>query len=198
VRAAAAAGVKGRGRWRLLFANVDDELSLFVDGRRVTFPEPTTWRRALATAAEVKPVIQGARPGADEPDDLAPVGITALAADVVVRDLRVLRDLYYVSSGTLAAFQGRDPEEAIVTYPLEADQFFMLGDNSSASKDSRAWGTPEAPLHHVDRRLLIGRALVVFWPHAVPTPWNAKVAERCGWELRLPCLPNFARMRFVK
>jgi signal peptidase I len=198
VRAAAPAGVKGRGRWRLLFANVDDELSLFVDGRRVTFPESTTWRRALATAAEVKPVIHGARPGADEPDDLAPVGITALAADVAVRDLRVLRDLYYVSSGTLAAFQGRDREEAIVTYPLEADQFFMLGDNSSASKDSRAWGTPEAPLHHVDRRLLIGRALVVFWPHAVPTPWNAKVAERCGWELRLPCLPNFARMRFVK
>ena len=74
VRAAAPAGVMGRGRWRLLFANVDDELSLFVDGRRVTFPEPTTWRRARATAAEVKPVIQGARPGADEPDDLAPVG----------------------------------------------------------------------------------------------------------------------------
>ena len=83
-------------------------------------------------------------------------------------------------------------------FPLEADQFFMLGDNSSASKDSRAWGTPEAPLHHVDRRLLIGRALVVFWPHAVPTAWNRTVVERCGWELRLPCLPNFARMRFVK
>jgi hypothetical protein len=32
----------------------------------------------------------------------------------------------------------------------------------------------------------------------VPTAWNVKLAERCGWELRLPCLPNFARMRFVK
>jgi len=198
VRAAAPAGVRGRGRWRLLFANVDDELSLFVDGRPVAFPEPTTWRRSIDTAAKAKPRVGAARPGAADPDDLAPVGITADAAEVVVRDLRVLRDLYYVSSGTLAAFQGRDREEDIVTYPLAADQFFMLGDNSSASKDSRAWGTPEAPLHHVDRRLLIGRALVVFWPHAVPTPWNAKVAERCGWELRLPCLPNFARMRFVK
>jgi signal peptidase I len=198
VRAVAAAGVKGRGRWRILFANVDDELSLFVDGRRVAFPESTAWRRPIAAAAEALPVVRGARPGTAEPDDLAPVGITAAAADVTVRDLRVLRDLYYVSSGTLAAFQGRDREEAMVTYPLEADQFFMLGDNSSASKDSRAWGTPEAPLHHVDRRLLIGRALVVFWPHAVPTAWNVKLAERCGWELRLPCLPNFARMRFVK
>jgi signal peptidase I len=198
VRAAAPSGVKGRGRWRLLFANVDDELSLFINGRPVAFSDSPTWGRPIAAAAEALPVVRGARPGAAEPDDLTPVGITADAADVAVRDLRVLRDLYYVSSGTLAAFQGRDREEAIVTYPLEADQFFMLGDNSSASKDSRAWGTPEAPLHHVDRRLLIGRALVVFWPHAVPTPWNAKVFERCGWELRLPCLPNFARMRFVK
>ena len=119
-------------------------------------------------------------------------------SDVSVRDLRVLRDLYYVASGSQAALVGREPEESIVAYPLEADQFVMLGDTSSASKDSRAWGTPEAPLHHVDRRLLIGRALTVFWPHAVPTAWNVKLAERCGWELRLPCLPNFARMRFVK
>jgi signal peptidase I len=198
IRAAASAGVKGRGRWRLLFANVDDELSLSVNGRQVEFPEPTAWRREIATAAEARPVVRGARPGSDQPDDLTPVGITAAAADVVVRDLRVLRDLYYVASGSQAALVGREPEESIVAYPLEADQFFMLGDNSSASKDSRAWGTPEAPLHHVDRRLLIGRALVVFWPHAVPTAWNVKLAERCGWELRLPCLPNFARMRFVK
>lgn len=200
VRAAAPCGVRGRGRWRLLFANVDDELSLFVDGRLVRFPAPTGWRRegAPEAAAEAGPVVRGARPGSSEPDDLAPVGITAAAADVTAGELRVLRDLYYVSSGTQAALLGREREEAVVTYPLEADQFFMLGDNSSASKDSRAWGTPDEPLHHVDRRLLIGRALVVFWPHAVPTPWNVKVAERCGWELRLPCLPNFARMRFVK
>jgi signal peptidase I len=197
IRAAAPAGVRGRGRWRLLFANVDDELSLFVDGRRVTFATPTTWRREAA-AAQARPVVRGARPGSAEPDDLAPVGITAAAAAVTIGDLRVLRDLYYVASGTQAALVGREPEEALVAYPLEADQFFMLGDNSSASKDSRAWGTPEAPLHHVDRRLLIGRALLVFWPHAVPTAWNVKLAERCGWELRLPCLPNFARMRFVK
>jgi hypothetical protein len=123
--------------------------------------------------------------------------VTAESADVTVADLRVLRDIYYVASGTQAALLGREPEEPVVAYPLEQDQFFMLGDNSSASKDSRAWGTPEDPIHHVDRRLLTGRALVVFWPHAVPTPWNVKVIERCGWELRLPCLPNFGRMRFV-
>jgi len=198
VRATATTAVRGRGRWRVLFANVDDELSLFIGGRRVTTAEETTWTRPMESAAEARPVARGGRPGDTRPDDLAPVGITAESADVTVADLRVLRDIYYISSGTQAALLGREREEAVVAYPLEADQFFMLGDNSSASKDSRAWGTPEDPIHHVDRRLLTGRALVVFWPHAVPTPWNVKLAERCGWELRLPCLPNFGRMRFVK
>jgi signal peptidase I len=196
--ATADCGVRGRGRWRILFANVDDELSLYVDGRRVTTAEPTTWQRAVAAAGESGPVVGAGRPGETAPDDLAPVGVTAEGADLTVGDLRVLRDVYYVSSGSQQALVGREPEEPVVSYPLEEDQFFMLGDNSSASKDSRAWGTPEEPLHHVDRRLLVGRALVVFWPHAVPTSWNMKVAERCGWELRLPCLPNFARMRFVR
>ncbi|MFM8414494.1 MAG: signal peptidase I [Planctomycetota bacterium] len=198
VKATASTPVRGRGRWRVSFANVDDELSLFVDGRPVAMAEPASWNRSLEEAGAARPVVRGGRPGATEPDDLAPVGVTAESADITVADLRVLRDIYYVASGTQAALLGREAEEPMVAYPLLDDQFFMLGDNSSASKDSRAWGTPEEPIHHVDRRLLTGRALVVFWPHAVPTPWNVKVAERCGWELRLPCLPNFARMRFVK
>jgi signal peptidase I len=197
-QATIAAGIRGRGRWRLLFANVDDELSLVVNGRRVAAETPVAGARSIEAAGAARPVVRDGKPGEVRPDDLAPVGITATGAEITVADLRVLRDLYYVSSGTQAALIGREPEEPVVAYPLEADQFFMLGDNSSASKDSRAWGTPEHPIHHVDRRLLIGRALVVFWPHAVPTAWNVKLAERCGWELRLPCLPNFARMRFVR
>ena len=191
-------GIRGKGRWQVMFANVDDELSLFVNGRRVTTDHAATWTRSIDEAAAARPVIRGASVGTIEPDDLAPVGITTRSADVTVADLRVLRDLYYVASGSQAALIGREPEEPVISFPLEEDQFFMLGDNSSASKDGRAWGTPEEPIHHVDRRLLIGRALVVFWPHAIPTAWNVKAAERCGWELRLPCLPNFARMRFVR
>lgn len=196
--ATADCGIRGQGRWHVVFANVDDELSLFVNGRRITTDLATTWVRSIDEAAIARPVIRGAKPGSDEPDDLAPVGITARGAEISVSDLRVLRDVYYVASGTQAALIGREPEEPTISFPLGDDQFFMLGDNSSASKDGRAWGSPEEPIHHVDRRLLIGRALVVFWPHAVPTSWNAKVVERCGWELRLPCLPNFGRMRFVR
>ncbi len=37
------------------------------------------------------------------------------------------------------------------------DAYFVLGDNSSSSHDSRYWG-------FVPKRLLIGRALCIFWP----------------------------------
>lgn len=40
---------------------------------------------------------------------------------------------------------------------LEDKQFFMMGDNRNRSRDSHAWG----PL---ERRRVIGRAVVVFWP----------------------------------
>jgi hypothetical protein len=51
--------------------------------------------------------------------------------------------------------------------------------------------------HHIDRTLLIGKALAVFWPHAVPARWNMPL-KIGGTEVRLPSWPNFARMRFVR
>ncbi len=198
VLATAPTPARGKGRWRILVANVDDELSLAVNGRRVRPESETTWMRNRERASETRPVLRGGTPGDTEPDDLAPVGITMAGGSVRVADIAVLRDIYYIASDTQAGLAGREPEESFLEFPLVEDQFFVLGDNSSASKDGRAWGTRDKPLHHVDRRLMVGRALFVWWPHAVPTWWNAKVAERCGWELRLPFLPNFARMRFVR
>jgi signal peptidase I len=196
--ARASTGVRGRGRWRLLFTNVDDELRLFVAGRSVAFDRPTTWQRPLAAAAGSAPVVRSGVPGEREPDDLAPVGITAVGADVVARGLRVLRDVYYIASGDANAMAGLVAEKPLFTFPPLADgQFLMLGDNSSASKDSRAWGRPEDGPFHVDRHLLIGRALVIFWPHAIPAGWS--VPLRLGsWEVRLPCWPNFGRIGFVR
>jgi signal peptidase I len=190
-------GVRGRGSWRLLFANVDDELSLFVDGRRIACDGATSWQRSLADALAAAPVLAGGEPGDASPGDLSPVGVTATAADVRVSALRVLRDVYYIATGSAAAMAGREPEEESLSFPLSAGQYFMLGDNSSASKDSRAWGTPTRPLHHVDRHLIVGRALAIFWPHAIPASWSIPV-RLGGVEVRLPSWPNFGRMGFVR
>ena len=189
--ATAATPVYGRGSWRIQFANVDNELSLFVDGRRIAFDAPTAWSRPLPTeppALETKP----AAPGSAVPSDLAPAGITVTAADVRVTGLRVLRDLFDIAAVDVEG-NGRVIEDDSLEFPLTEGQYLMLGDNSAASKDSRLW----LDGHHVDRRLLIGKALVVFWPHAVPASWSIPLRFR-GWDLRLPSWPNFGRMRFVR
>ena len=181
-------GIRGRGRWRLLFANVDDELSLFVDGRPVGFDRPTRYDRGDARGtASTTPQ----EPGVSQPGDLAPVGLAVRGGSVLVERLRVLRDVYYVNASDLAAGAGR--QAAISGYPLEADQFFMLGDNSSASMDSRLWRRA----HHVDRGLLIGKAVAILWPHAIPAKWAISVPLGKS-DVRLPFWPNFARMKFIR
>jgi hypothetical protein len=47
--------------------------------------------------------------------------------------------------------------------------------------------------HHIDRHLLTGKALLIFWPHAWGIP--LKIG---GWQMQLPYWPNFARMGFVR
>ena len=48
------------------------------------------------------------------------------------------------------------------SWPLNADQFFMMGDNRNHSSDSRAFGP-------VERHFIVGRALVRYWP---PQNWG--------------------------
>jgi signal peptidase I len=185
--------VRGRGSWKILFANVDDELSLFVDGRRIQFDKPTAWTRSLGEVPLNRPHVVAVEPGSEESSDLSPVGITAAGAFVLVKNLRVLRDTYYIGAIDVGARPGEILEEDRLEFALEADQFFVLGDNSAASKDGRLW----LECHHVDRDLLIGKAMAIFWPHAVPASWSVPV-KIGGSELRLPSWPNFERMRFVR
>jgi signal peptidase I len=191
IAATARTPVRGMGRWHVLFANVDDELSLFVNGRRMAGDGPTAWAAEMAVP-DAAATSAAPEPGADEPNDLAPVGVTVAGADVTLRDLRVLRDIYYITAVDVAG-NGQIIEEPTLEFPLGPDQFLVLGDNSAASKDSRLW----LEGHHVDRSLLVGRALVIFWPHAIPAKWGIPV-KLGGWEVRLPCWPNFGRMGFVR
>jgi hypothetical protein len=45
----------------------------------------------------------------------------------------------------------------VLTMYVQPGHFLCMGDNSPESSDGRSWGT-------VPRRLLLGRALLVYWP----------------------------------
>ena len=81
-------------------------------------------------------------------------------------------------------------------FPLGEDQFFVMGDNSPESSDARLWrgengrsgGRPGG--EYLERRLLIGKALCVYWPHS----WN----RIPGTPIPFPLFPNFEDMRLVR
>ncbi len=65
-------------------------------------------------------------------------------------------------------------------YKLNEGQYFPMGDNSAASSDARVWSGMQC----VEQKYLLGKALLVFWPHT----WNTPV----------PFTPNISRMNLIR
>ena len=189
--------IRGKGSWEVLFTNVDDELRLFVDKKIMPTATPVLWDSEITKESTRDPVLEVVEPGSTVLTDLAPVGITVKAEDepvaVVVSSIKVLRDIFYIGAVGFGR-RGEIRDEPILEFPLESDQFFVLGDNSAASKDGRLW----IDVHYVDRRLLLGRAISIVWPHMVTASRHVTVTLPILGELRLPSWPNFARMKFIR
>jgi signal peptidase I len=213
------------GYYRVRFANVDDQLLLWVNERLIPFDGPTTYRSPEDVVPRWSP---------EDPGDLTPVGVGSRQATLEVDRLRVLRDIYYLAvkadhyrqseyefpyaqalgSDQIAQIMA-DPRQwssarlfglrRTVEFRLEEDQFFPMGDNSPQSKDARLWslvspdGTYHDPPPFVERDLLIGKALLIYWPHAWRTPLDPRLPKRrFGPNMRLPLLPNLARIGLIR
>jgi signal peptidase I len=209
--------VDGPGSYHVALANVDDQLLVWIDGELVPFEGGTAYdaKELFGDRDEIVP-----RTSDTDPADLAPVGIGSRGAKLAVSRLQVWRDIYYIAdsagrprdsdlitdfdridSSTLARLP-YDPslwdifyDRRHVDFPLADDQFFVMGDNSAASSDARLWrgdfgrgGKPGGD--YLERRLLIGKALCVYWPHS----WN----RIPGTPIPFPLFPNFADMRLVR
>ncbi|MCX5669119.1 MAG: signal peptidase I [Candidatus Omnitrophica bacterium] len=61
----------------------------------------------------------------------------------------IFNQIYYYNRGQLAL-----PGQMMV---VPADSYFVLGDNSATSKDSRYWG-------FVPKNNLLGKAIIIYWP----------------------------------
>ncbi len=164
--------MKGPGRYEFTLANVDDQLVLWINGSLVEFDGPTAYA-PLDNHKQKKA-------------DLAPVGLGACGVSLKVNSLRVHRDVYYlpvkdeyVYYETLKRDSDREKN-----FETGDGQFLVLGDNSPASKDSRLWKENPGDMHYVERKLLIGKALFIYWPHSRTDIF--------------PLCPNFSRMGFVR
>jgi len=67
----------------------------------------------------------------------------------VVDNPEIFQKLQYYNRGAYGA------QDAQITIPK--DCYFVLGDNSASSRDSRYWG-------FVPRKFLLGKAFVIWWP----------------------------------
>ncbi|MBI2807464.1 MAG: hypothetical protein HYX68_20975 [Planctomycetes bacterium] len=167
--------VKGAGKYMLRLANIDARLTVWVD-RQLPFGDGKTYDppemlSAQDRAANLKWEDTFARRGPTE-NDLQPASVGSKGADVKVSHLRIWRDTYYrtnLHGGDTGEEMSREawssPERwdelrkvfNFTTMYVQPGHYLCLGDNSEASDDSRNWGL-------VPHRLMLGRALAVYYP----------------------------------
>ncbi|MFN0053663.1 MAG: signal peptidase I [Planctomycetales bacterium] len=147
--------LKSGGKSEVCFANVDDRLCVWVGGTLVKTLE-------FEENSKYEPPRQPVDP---TEADRSPVGIAAIGARLRVSHLKIERDVFYLDEQPMNGRGDRaHPYRLLDSDDDQEDQFLMLGDNSPRSNDSRLWNQSFA----VPRRLLIGRAFFIYWPHGVP------------------------------
>jgi len=74
-----------------------------------------------------------------------------------------------------------------LSFNVMEDEFFPMGDNSPASADARwtRW-TNDLGKNTFNRKLFIGEALMIYWPHPHEAFWD------------LPFIPNFSRIDVIR
>lgn len=126
---------------------------------------------------------------------ITPLGFRLIADDMSLelRDLRIDRDVYYAYSRT-------NTQRAYAGHPfrLGEDEYFVLGDNSPNSHDSREWydvgphlrealRTDSYQVGTVRADQIVGKAFFVYLPGLLP------LDQQGDWRI-----PDLGRMRFIR
>jgi len=106
-----------------------------------------------------------------------PLAIGVQGLVMSVDRLRVYRDIYYTES-PFAGSGGDAP-----SFALGADEYFVLGDNSPVSEDSRTWRENR----FVSVKSLLGKPFVVIYP--------AREISIGGWQIQVP---DLGRIRYIR
>lgn len=158
------------------FSVVDHRLQLSVGAETLVWdgpPQPYSWGYESIRSARIPPTVSLSGKGG------------AFSLDSV----KLFRDTHYTNSAGQPRF-GLGTEGNPVT--LKEHEFFVLGDNSPQSHDSRFWGSGEGNWQDyrpgiVPRDYMIGKAFFVYWPSGY----------RYQPFLKYPVIPNVGNMRFI-
>lgn len=183
---------------QISFENVDYRVALRINGREVL---ATTSN--LDDEAYYGPDITRLRTLRVDRGALPP-RLYGLGGDFELAHLVVERDSYYYHNSRIQGLAlswaprgGWAGAESPIF--LRNDEYFMLGDNTSASKDSRLWDTMGDHLKQrgeafqlgtVPRDQLIGKAFFVYWPSPHRLDWLPF--------LRWGVVPDVGRMRWIR
>ncbi|GAB4137153.1 MAG: signal peptidase I [Planctomycetaceae bacterium] len=106
----------------------------------------------------------------------------------------------------------RQHRQPAVFERLGDNEYFVMGDNSPRSKDSRLWPNAYRNAKHrhaVPRSNLVGKAFYIYWPHGVPFMNNGQGypftyhrtinGKKTDYpNMRIPFYPDFKRMRRIR
>ena len=139
------------GTYKLRFANVDCRLHVWVDGKLIDFGIEADYLPGSTVPTNASQQYT------QENDIDAPASIGAKGS-ATVRAVKLHRDVFYT--------QG---EGINFLYYVQPGHTMCMGDNSAQSSDSRSWGV-------VPDRLMLGKAVFVFWPF-----WFSQSKNRVGF-----------------
>jgi signal peptidase I len=150
------------GREQVVAARANP-LVLPASGPRIARLEASVFDRRLIVAVDGQPLFEPLdyddplpRPPADE----SPIALGVPGGDLAVTELKVYRDIYYTN--TLGGLP-RHPHAVDAPCMLGSDEYFVLGDNSPVSNDSRFWSA--SPV--VPRSMFLGKPFLVHLPGQV-------------------------------
>jgi signal peptidase I len=174
------------------FANVDHQLIFEYGSEKMIYDMGSSPDDAGPRKAEIPPQVKIFGSG-----------------QLTLSHIAIFRDIHYLEQGR--AIEGN-------SFTLQKDEFFVLGDNSPNSQDSRLWdrkgiGIDGEPIYRegiVPRDYVVGRALFVYWPSGFGFPWPQslktflaehgrynRLSAVGDWLVTLRCIPNIGQLRFI-
>lgn len=184
--------------YRVAMSNVDRRVQLWIDGD-------------LVLEHDIPWSADAARDHATDPDTRRQIPQAAIALSGpgagTLAHLKLERDLYYTPMHNM----GRTGVKGKAVQ-LREDEFFALGDNATASHDSRTWDRVHESLYdlplygpdeldkqgygRIPRRFMLGKAFFVYWP-AGHRPTGGRLPDSVRF-LDVPLVPNTGDMRFIR